>query len=231
MFYIGSQIQSKNVILGLLVTEWILILLPSLIFLNFLSINLKNIIKIPKINFFTILSFPFSIGAMISSALVTFSLQEKIIPIPEYLEKLFKEMIMPENVNIFIKIFTFAVSAGICEEFLFRGIFTNLLSKRYKLIPTSLIVGILFGVFHFNIYRLLPTAIVGFILSLFYLLANKNILYVIIAHSFYNAIILNLYKFFESSKISINAIIIVGILCFILSIVLLIRGQKPNEQT
>jgi len=58
-----------------------------------------------------------------------------------------------------------SLSAAFCEEFLFRGAILAGLRERFSFWPTVIIVGTLFGLFHMSIYRLIPTAALGMVIT------------------------------------------------------------------
>lgn len=74
-----------------------------------------------------------------------------------------------------------AVLPAICEEILFRGILLFTLKdikSNYKVVAIS---GILFGAFHLSIFRFLPTAILGVVITII-MLKTRNILLPILFH-------------------------------------------------
>jgi hypothetical protein len=62
-------------------------------------------------------------------------------------------------------VFFLAVLPGICEELAFRGVLLYGLSKRLRPVALSLAVGLVFGFFHVSLFRLIPTAYLGVVLS------------------------------------------------------------------
>jgi len=74
-----------------------------------------------------------------------------------------------------IAFFIIAGSPAICEEALVRGFILASFESLQKKWLIVLIVGILFGIFHLDYYRFLPTAILGMVLS-YIMVETKNIL-------------------------------------------------------
>jgi sodium transport system permease protein len=58
-----------------------------------------------------------------------------------------------------------AVLPAVCEEFAFRGILLHGLKNRFHPVVRCLIVGIIFGLFHYTLFRIAPTAFLGVILT------------------------------------------------------------------
>jgi sodium transport system permease protein len=58
-----------------------------------------------------------------------------------------------------------AILPAVCEEFAFRGILLQGLKNRFHPIVRCLAVGIIFGLFHYTLFRIAPTAFLGVILT------------------------------------------------------------------
>lgn len=80
-----------------------------------------------------------------------------------------------------------AVSPAICEEMLCRGFIAHSLSGIKKEWLQVLLIGILFGIFHLDPYRFLPTAILGAALG-YILVKTRSIFLTMIFHFVNNAI-------------------------------------------
>lgn len=59
-----------------------------------------------------------------------------------------------------------ALSPAVCEEALFRGPILRGLATRTSTWAAAILCGVLFGLFHLDIHRLLPTSLLGVLLSL-----------------------------------------------------------------
>jgi len=80
-----------------------------------------------------------------------------------------------------------AVLPGICEEVLFRGVILHTMRKIKSEFTIMLIVAVLFGIFHLDIYRFLPTAILGFAMT-YLMLKTGNFLLPVFYHFINNAV-------------------------------------------
>jgi uncharacterized protein len=91
----------------------------------------------------------------------------------------------------FIAIAISLFSAGICEEFLFRGILQKSLTRRFSFVPALIITSLTFGLFHFDpqFVYIIVTVIAGLILGYIY---NRwhSIVVNMTAHSIMNTIVL-----------------------------------------
>lgn len=50
---------------------------------------------------------------------------------------------------------------GVLEEIAFRGVLQQSLRRFFRPVPTVLLVGLIFGLFHVSLFRLFPTAFLG----------------------------------------------------------------------
>ena len=75
-------------------------------------------------------------------------------------------LVTAHNVPEFIFIvFVIALTPAICEEFLFRGMILKNMEKATKALNAILMTGILFAVFHFNPFNLIPLVVLGYYLT------------------------------------------------------------------
>ena len=116
-----------------------------------------------------------------------FRLADLIFPVPQRMLEQFGKEIMPKDVPLWQLILFIAILPAICEEIAFRG--TLLYGLRRKLRPVGLVltVGIIFGLFHVALFRILPTAFLGVILTTMALLTG-SIFPGMVAHAANNAL-------------------------------------------
>jgi len=189
LFFIGSIAQSIELYSGLLITEYVLILIPNILYLKFRGYSLKNVLRLNKIS--------------IKQVIFTFFIIIFAYPIAVFLNYIVMVMVgtvstsiptgvpIPGNLNeLLIGYFVIAITPGICEEVMFRGTlqraYTSLGVKKGLIISS-----ILFGIFHFNIFNLVGPAFLGLILGIL-LLKSNSIFTSILGHVFNNAIALTL---------------------------------------
>lgn len=156
---VGAFIQGRNVKIGLLITEYILILLPPLIYLKIKGSSMVEYLRLNKLRLkhgilvicITILSYP--VALFLNSIILTLlsflgPIKQPPIPVantyPEYL----------------ILMFIIAVSPGICEEIFFRGMLLRGY-ERLGVYPSIAITSLLFGIFHFNVQNLVGPVFLG----------------------------------------------------------------------
>ena len=89
--------------------------------------------------------------------------------------------------NLLLNLVVAALLPGICEEMLFRGFFYRAFSTMRRPKYAVPVVGILFGVFHLSLYRLMPTALLGIMLT-YLIYRTGNILFPMAIHALNNAV-------------------------------------------
>lgn len=156
---IGSYVQSISFKSGLIITEYILVLLPVIIYLKLKGVSFSENLKLKKLSFkhgimivgATILNYPIALffNLIVMTIISTFS-ELQTPPIPTATN-------FGQYLGLF---FIIAFSAGICEEIFFRGMLLSAYEKEYGK-KAIIITGILFGIFHFNPQNLLAPIILG----------------------------------------------------------------------
>ena len=100
-----------------------------------------------------------------------------LVPMSEESVRQMTQLLLPKDASQGELFFLIAVCPAICEELAFRGGLLHALQKpgdRFR--PswgTCLAVGIAFGVFHFTLQRILPTAVIGVLLTYVALATNS----------------------------------------------------------
>ncbi|MDM8533693.1 type II CAAX endopeptidase family protein [Clostridiaceae bacterium HSG29] len=180
----GGYVQSVNFDTGIFITEYIIVLMPVVLYGLYKRINIFKALRLNKMKFKTIIKvFFLSIflipiigfgNAIISTILSYFDLM------------IVYEMPSATNYSELIKYsFLIAISAGICEEIFFRGMILNAYesatNKKFAIIMSA----ILFGVFHFNPQNLFGPILLGIIFG-YLVIVTDSIYSAIIAHTLNN---------------------------------------------
>lgn len=160
LIYIGSIIQAKYQMSGLVMTEIGIALIPIL-YSIYIKVNFKDTfrLKLPKIKHIIGAIFIW-IGAYFLIYIVT---QILLSLFPEN-----KQVIDAINTSItmdsfWLNLLTVAVLPAVCEEMLFRGFILSSLEGKSKKSKVFAVVmtGILFGIMHLNFIRIIPISILG----------------------------------------------------------------------
>lgn len=181
---LGSYAQIKGIYTGLLITEYIIILAPTIFFLKMRGYSLKKVLRLNKISLKQALIIPiivvfsYPIGVFFNYLMmIILNLFGKINPNP---------IPIPENgQEMIIGLIVVALSAGICEEIMFRGFIMKAYEKK-GIKAGIMYSALLFGVFHFNIQNLLGPMFLGVLFG-YIVYRTDSIFSSMIAHTTNNA--------------------------------------------
>lgn len=246
LLFIGSYVQSVEIYSGLLITEYILILLPSLLFLKIKGYSIKGVLRLNKINFKQILMI--ITITVCTYPLAVFLQSISINIINKFTDVIPTEVPLPENSpQYLISLFIIAISPGICEEIMFRGIildaYESIGRKRSIVISASL-----FAIFHFTIFNMVGPLLLGIVFGIMVYQTN-SIYSSIIGHIVNNGIAItigyymNKYYYLIDNKINqeigpytileniASFLILIGLLfiCFFIVIKLLKKLSEYNN--
>jgi len=99
---------------------------------------------------------------------------QRIAPVPDRVLRSFGEFaVAGDPIPLWEMVFLVAVVPGIFEELAFRGVLLHGLSRRLRPVPLVLTVGLLFGLFHVNLWRIPSTAYLGTLLATVVLLTGS----------------------------------------------------------
>ncbi|HET6147142.1 MAG TPA: ABC transporter permease subunit/CPBP intramembrane protease [Polyangia bacterium] len=164
MFFLFFPLQARHPQLGLLVTEWVGLLGLVAIYARATRRTLRQVLVLER---------PAG-RALLGAALCGLSawavlglLAQWIAPAPrELIENLRRQILPPGGRSLALTILLMAVTPAICEEALFRGPILRGLATRVSPLAAAALTGLLFGLFHFDLWRLVPTGLLGVLLSL-----------------------------------------------------------------
>ncbi|MDX1567843.1 MAG: ABC transporter permease subunit/CPBP intramembrane protease [Longimicrobiales bacterium] len=98
---------------------------------------------------------------------------EFFFPVPEEVMEAFGQYLLPEGLPLWQVLFFLCVLPGVCEEIAFRGVLLYGLRKKLRPVRLALTVGLIFGLFHVDLFRILPTAYLGVVLTAVVLLSGS----------------------------------------------------------
>jgi hypothetical protein len=181
----GSLVQSIDAEFGLIVTEFILVLLPAVLFAIWTREGMKKIFRLNPLSLsegilivsIIFLFYPISImGNMIVINLLDAIGWYRPIPFPS----------ASNTQEYALLLFSVALSAGICEEFFFRGVVMRAY-ERYGPKKAIFWTAVLFGLFHFNIQNLFGPIILGMLFG-YFVYVTDSIYAGVLAHATHNAL-------------------------------------------
>jgi sodium transport system permease protein len=189
IFYAGTTLQMWRLHLGLVLTQYLLILVPVLFALWFGKVKWRTALNL------RLPSAPAAAGStLIGAAWVVISIQlgaylQRVFTTPEELETLSRKLFdlsgLPGGVWTLLAIV--ALSPAICEEALFRGVLLSALKPRLPGWATVAIIGLLFGMFHLSVYKVVSTGLTGALFA-YLVLRSGSIVCSSIAHILLNGL-------------------------------------------
>lgn len=186
---IGAWVQSRHLFIGLLITQYLIILFPIVLYLKRRGYNLKGFLRIKSLTLkqvvyiVLIVIFSYPIAVFFNYVGILFlSKHGRILPNP---------IPIPSDINEFLLSFMIvALTPGICEEVMFRG----MIMKAYEVYGRKkaiILSAILFGLFHFNLQNLLGPIFLGILFGIL-VYKTESLLSSIIGHTVNNTIALTI---------------------------------------
>jgi membrane protease YdiL (CAAX protease family) len=241
---VGNIAQSRDFQYGILITEFLLIALPTVIYAKTKGASIKNDLRFNSLSLIDAL---LVIVAFISAYFVAVFINL----IGEILISLMGNLIVPDipfaknPEEYLVLLLVIAGSAGICEEILFRGFILRAYEKL-GMWPDITFTALLFAILHLNIQNILAPFFLGMILG-FVVYKTNSIFAGIIGHFINNAIsvtwsfvIMNLpfYKNMDLEQIQegmktqslIGALILFGLILPVAGTILLICLKAINDR-
>lgn len=176
----------ENSIYGiLLINQYVLILIPVLIYIVIKGESLKRVLRFNKLRMIpalliVVISIPAYFVAAMLNTIVVYLLQF-IGDIPP------QPLPVPRNTQeLIVAILIIAVTPAICEEVMHRGLFMSAYEKRGS-IKAVVITAVFFGFFHFDITNLLGPIFLGLLIG-YYVLRTNSIFAGMLAHFVNNSI-------------------------------------------
>lgn len=200
---IGGFAQNTNLFFGILITELLIIAIPSMWFVKRRGLSLKKTLRLNRIGFkniililiITILTYP--VAAFFQAIFI--SILGIFVPLnPDPLPEIVSQ------IPFLWSIFFVAIVPGICEEIMFRG---TILRAYEKLgIKKAIIISaVLFGLFHFTLINFIGPAVLGIVFGIMVYRTN-SIYSSMIAHTLNNSIALTINHFIMKNIQAINDI-------------------------
>jgi sodium transport system permease protein len=170
---------------GLAFTLWVLVLLPALLYLKAFRLPVAGTIALrrPRLrHLIAALALVAPAAVLVTAWMV---IQDRVLPFPEGFKEKIEQMFGAGKLGLVPALAIIALSPAICEEVLWRGVVQGEIEKEGRPLKTVLLVGLLFGIFHLDIYRLVPTAALGCVLAALRLRA-RSIIPCMLFHGVYN---------------------------------------------
>jgi sodium transport system permease protein len=190
LYFVFLPIEQQHLALGLVVAEWLGMFGLVMLYARISGQRFATAIGLGRPAPLAVLG-----GLLVGcSAWAAVSLvSEWLLPVPKHLVEELRKTIVPSDGSrgFWSTVLLMALTPAVCEETLFRGPILRGLRTRASPIAAAAITGVLFGLIHLDLYRLLPAMILGTLLGLI-VLECGSILPAMLAHLCNNAILIAL---------------------------------------
>jgi sodium transport system permease protein len=170
---------------GLAISQWVGLLGIVVVYARGTGRPLAEVLRVRRVPARAVLG-ALLVGA--SAWIVVGVLAQWLVPAPREIEEGMRRFVVPADGSrgLVLSLALIALTPAICEEALFRGAILRGFAAGLPRIMAAVITGLLFGLFHLDLWRLLPTALLGIALSLI-ALETDSILPAMLAHFTNNA--------------------------------------------
>ena len=190
-FHIGRAWQAQWLERGLFLSEWLLLLLPTLVFVFIFRFSARKTLSIRAPSKQALLGGALLMAGGTPLAWFVAWAQSFFLPIPFELAEGIADMLTPESTgDLMWLLLLAAITPAICEEAVFRG---GLMGGMRKMnaFAAILINGAIFGLFHVSFesaFRFGPTAFIG-ILMAYAVWHSRSIFVSVLMHFMNNGLI------------------------------------------
>jgi len=190
LYFVFLPIEQRHLASGLLIAEWTGLFGLVWLFSRVSGQTFRRVLVFSRPRPQAILGAVLC-GCSAWAAVAIFS--EWVMPVPKHmLDELRKALIPLDGSRGFLTTLVLvAASPAICEESLFRGPILRGLHARLGSVAAVCTTAVLFGLFHMDVYRLIPATLLGILLG-FITLESGSILPSMVAHFCNNAILVTL---------------------------------------
>ncbi len=193
----GYSAEPSSFLWGTMLSEWLFILLPVLVFARYLKVSFRETFSLRRFHGVHLLAAFLLFAGSFFLVLELIFLQRNFLPVSEgFVDKMLSGVRKGGFLPAFLAL---AVTPAICEEMMFRGF---LLAGMNRLSPLAriLVNGILFSVYHVLFFRMLPTAFLGVVIA-FIVVYSGSIVPGILFHFVNNSVGLLLIRYASESEL------------------------------
>ncbi len=149
----------------LLFNEVFLFLCGPLLMIRRYRLNIREALAIRRVHPAVWIAIFFAIPSGYLLAVGVFKLANLVLPVPKQVLEQFGRDLLPANIPTWQLYLFLSVIPGICEEIAFRGTLLYGLRRKMRPLALALAVGLIFGLFHVTLFRIVPTAFLGVFLT------------------------------------------------------------------
>lgn len=196
--------QARDLVSGLLASEWLGLFGLVVVFARLKRRRVADVLVFGRPTWQAL------VGAAVmgASAWVAVALlSQAVLPAPKEVLEQLKRTFVPEAGPrpLALNLFLVAITPAICEEALFRGAILRGLLTRMSRWGAILLCGVLFCLYHMNLYRLLPTAMLGVMLS-WLAVVTGSIIPGMIAHAVSNGLLVTLATLYPEDAMAVMSL-------------------------
>lgn len=188
LIVLGSLLQYLHLLSGLFISQIVFIAGPALLFTGLREYNVSRTFSLTPIRLKTALLAVLIACSAFALVGIVAVLQELILPRSAEYAAIWEEVMLKfQQAPLALTLFLVSLLPGVCEELLFRGFLLHGIRKKVADIPAVILVGLLFGLFHLDLYRFLPVSLLGILFG-YIVVKTGSIFPAMLAHSVNNAI-------------------------------------------
>jgi sodium transport system permease protein len=185
VFYGSLLLQGAGTVTTLLVTEYGFFLLPTVAIIAAFGFSPRDTLSLrrpPAGGLIAAILIGMSAWAVAAGVLI------RLLPPPESLVRALEQLLLIDGkpASLWIVWLAIGLTPALCEEAFFRGLILSGL-RTLGVWPAVILCGLLFGLAHSSIYRLLPTFFIGVLLT-WLVWRTGSIWTSIVAHALNNGI-------------------------------------------
>jgi sodium transport system permease protein len=231
LYFLWLPLERRALALGLLVADWAGLLGLVVVFAWLVRQPVRDLLHLrraPGRAWMGATLIGLSAWAAVSA------LSQWINPAPKELLEQMRRLLIPEGRSLLATLGLVALTPAVCEEALFRGPILRGLRSQLSPAASVLLTGLLFGLFHLDVARILPASLLGVLLS-FIALESGSILPAMLAHFTNNAILVVL-SYYRLDERLANVTGVWAVASLVASVVLtslgigLVRGSVKADE-
>jgi len=159
---VGFAGEPSSFLWGTMLSEWLFILLPVLLFARYLKVSFRQTFSLGRLRAVHLPGTFLLFAGSFFLVLELVFLQRDLVPVSE--EFVSRVSSGVKDGSFLLVLLALALSPAVCEEMMFRGF---VLAGMNRLAPWGriLVNGVLFGVYHILFFRMLPTAFLGVVIA------------------------------------------------------------------
>jgi sodium transport system permease protein len=191
-FYVGRGLQMGRGEQGILLSQWLLLALPAVLFALLGPYNVKRTLALRAPPVRALVAAVLIILGGIPFGWMIGWLQSFVLPIPEEFLNALQQLVSAGDTRRFLWLLLLvAVTPAICEELVFRGVLLQGLGREMPMARAIAVSALIFGAFHLStetVIRFLPTAWLGALLG-YVVWHTRSILAAMLMHFLNNAVV------------------------------------------